>query len=159
MRIEAIGILYLRNPSVVCLPVTAYYSSDLPTTIISPNSILFEHSKILIGYQKHVNLTTKTGTLTFQTREGFDDIVFDLNHENMLWYHTMDILSETEIMSDKFSSSQMSTSPSDVMKINRLSDSAKFELWHQRIMHPGENVMRNQQHHCTGVPKLRGVCV
>ena len=82
----------------------------------------------------------------------------------MLWYHTPDIISTTEIMSTDHScsnsnhdSSSATTNPTiQALKINCLSDAAKHELWHQRLMHPGENIMRHQHNHCTGVPKLRG---
>ena len=40
--------------------------------------------------------------------------------------------------------------------INRLSDAAKWELWHQRMVHVGTQTMEQTHKHTDGVPMLRG---
>eukprot|EP00979_Chaetoceros_neogracilis_P010918 scaffold2615_cov146-Chaetoceros_neogracile.AAC.1 len=52
-------------------------------------------------------------------------------------------------------------SPSDdasdpSLHVNRLSDAAKFELWHQRLGHTGTRKLEEAHKCVTGVPKLRG---
>ena len=37
-----------------------------------------------------------------------------------------------------------------------MSQAASYELWHQRLCHPGNNVMQNIHKHTTGVPILKG---
>ena len=40
--------------------------------------------------------------------------------------------------------------------VNCLSDAAKWELWHQRLAHPGNRIMEQRHIHADGVPALRG---
>ena len=42
------------------------------------------------------------------------------------------------------------------IQINCLSDAALWELWHQRLAHPGTQVMEQAHKDVDGVPKLRG---
>lgn len=37
-----------------------------------------------------------------------------------------------------------------------MSQAASYELWHQRLCHPGTNIMQNIHKHSKGVPILKG---
>jgi hypothetical protein len=41
-------------------------------------------------------------------------------------------------------------------QLNRLSNAAKFELWHQRLGHPGLSTMQNIHKHAKGITALKG---
>ena len=58
---------------------------------------------------------------------------------NDLWYH------------DKLSLQQHQ--PTNNRMLN---NSANYELWHQRLIHPGMNTMDNMHKHALGIPKLKG---
>lgn len=164
VNIIAIGTIYLKNDDGVLLPTTAYLSKDLPVSIISPNAILRDHRKTFVAYQHYANIDTDTGFLRFIAREGAN-VTFPLSSKNLLWFHKADTfvsdpmaLRSMNIDQQCCSSCTSNASGSQFlpMTINRLSDAASFELWHQRLMHPGINTMKHQAQASLGVPPLKG---
>ena len=67
--------------------------------------------------------------------------------KNDLWYHQNSHTSHLEACT--VTGQQNPT-------VNRLLDAAKWELWHQRLAHPGTRMMEEEHKHADGVPKLRG---
>lgn len=164
VNIIAIGTIYLKNDDGVLLPTTAYLSKDLPVSIISPNAILREHMKTFVAYQHYANIDTRKGFIRFIAREG-PNVTFSLSSHNLLWFHAADTFVSEPLALRSMSTDQAcctscesTTSESSLssMKINRLSDAASFELWHQRLMHPGANTMKHQAKVSIGVPPLKG---
>ena len=72
-------------------------------------------------------------------------MVFPLYLQNDLWYHT-------DLKVDRTANHLISPE----LRVNRLSDAAQFELWHQRLAHCGSGVLEEIHKHVDGVPKLRG---
>ena len=70
-------------------------------------------------------------------------MAFGLKLDNNLWYHDNCIIPSSEEQQSQHT-------------INKLSTAANYELWHQRLCHPGANVMQVIHKHSNGVPILRG---
>ena len=73
--------------------------------------------------------------------------VLPLFSTNNLWYH------QTEGTAESVKSTHCDE-PAIPNTINKLSKAASFELWHQRLCHPGTNIMTSIHNHALGIPKL-----
>ena len=120
-----------------------YYCPESHGTIISPTAIVRQHSHLFHGYQKFVHLDRQKGNITLISREGYENVVIPLVWKNDLWYHS---ITQPTSLDDN----------GNPIQVNRLSDAAQWELWHQRLVHPGATVMQQQHKVSDGVPKLRG---
>ena len=133
-----------------------YFCPEAHGTIISPTAIVRQHSKLFVGYQKHTNLDKSVGSITLIPRD--EDVartVIPLYVDNHLWYHALSHTNtgdETEMYCQPCNSGK----PALSLMINRLSDAAKWELWHQRMAHVGTRTMEQTHKHTDGVPMLRG---
>ena len=90
------------------------------------------------------------GEITLISREG-DNVHIPLVRTNALWYHKLNHQSTLDEQM-QYLTSQMTTG----ITINRLSDAVQWELWHQRLAHPGTNFLQATHKHADGVPKLCG---
>ena len=118
------------------LLVPTYYCEQADGTIISPHSIQSLYKKTFSGFHLFCDCNSKTGHLKFYHRDGINHSVFEAYSNNNLWFHNM--------------------SPADSNTyihptVNRLSSIAKYELWHQRLIHPGERCMKCIHHHVDGI--------
>ena len=157
LQITAIGRMSLTCGKVF-LPVIVYYSENAPGTIISPNAICRQFNSSFYGYQKRVNFDHCHGDIRFNARDGLEDVTLQVTAKNDLWYHSdIHIVKNTDDFEQP--TAAPSTDPSSAQfqpRINFLSDSAKFELWHQRLAHIGKEKLESLHKYCDGVPKLRG---
>ena len=85
IAIQAIGKYKIRGTT---LTVNVYYCPDAHGTIISPTTIVCQHSLQFIGYQKFVNMDKSQGEITLISREG-KNVRIPLVGTNGLWYHTL----------------------------------------------------------------------
>ncbi len=135
----AVGKLPLQTFSGEVLLLTCYYSSEVDGTIISPTTICAQFSDRYYGWLQYANCTRRHGTITLLGKDGVDNEVFPIFSTNDLWYHE-----------------PYSIGPVDQPKINRMSNAARYELWHQRTAHAGIKTMEILHLHADGVPKLKG---
>ena len=110
------------------LLVPTYYCEQADGTIISPNSVQELYHKIYKGFHVLCDCDEKTGHLKFYHRDGVSHAIYDAHSINNLWYHDIPTNTNTH------------TTPHNYMdpRINKLNKAAKHELWHQRLIHPGE---------------------
>ena len=143
IEIQAIGQYTIRGTT---LRINMYYCPDTHGTIISPTAVIQQYSQYYHGYQKYGSIDRQSGNITLIAREGYEDVIIPLVGRNDLWYH------------QHAHTTQATMNPSfqACPTVNRLSDGAKWELWHQRLAHPGTRVMEEEHKHADGVPKLRG---
>jgi deoxyuridine 5'-triphosphate nucleotidohydrolase len=133
------GTLQLSSIDGTKLSVQAYYSDQVDGTIISPTTIVVQHKERFVGWLQHANVEANDGTIKLLGRQGVEDIIFKIYMSNDLWYHDRVSLGNNDA------------------KVNRLlNNSATYELWHQRMIHPGKTTMECMHHHAIGVPKLKG---
>ena len=135
----AMGKMTLISETNETINVTAYYSPNVDGTIISPTTIVAQHKQHYYGWIQEVNYERKEGTITLLGKEGTDDMRLPVTCSNDLWYH-----------------STSSVSMGDQAKVNRLSNAARYELWHQRTVHAGTNTLESLHKHANGVPPLKG---
>ena len=144
IEVQAIGKYTIRGTP---LRINMYFCPEADNTIISPTAIVRQNANQFVGYQKLLRLDKNSGHIRLIPREGHSEIQIPIYTDNDLCYHRH---THTFIEPEKWGGAP--TCPT----INRLSDAAKWELWHQRLVHPGTRVME-QQHQCSdGVPPLRG---
>ena len=144
MQMKAVGNLHLKAVNGEILKIACYYSPDVTGTIISPDAIARQHKQRFKGFRKICDCQTNTGYLILDAISGADEsVVFGLKSDNNLWYH------EDCIMTSSHENKTHNM-------INKLSTAANYELWHQRLCHPGANVMQIIHKHANGVPTLRG---
>ena len=131
------GKLTLQGLDGSTILVEAYYSSQVDGTIVSPTTVVRQHSTRFSSFEQHSNCDTNDGCIQFIGRDGHQDFSLPLTCSNDLWYHV-----------------QPSTSSHNKASINKMSAAATYELWHQRLAHAGATVMSNIHQHAIGVPKL-----
>ena len=150
ISIQAIGKYLIRRTTIT---INMYYSPDVTGTIISPTTIVHQNTDKFVGYQKYMNLDDEDGHILLVAWEGANDVTIPLYQANDLCYHCQ---------------SHYTLCPKDIANglgmdnfnrnftINRLSDAAKWELWHQHLAHPGNCVTEQQYKHADGIPPLKG---
>lgn len=139
----SVGMLPITTATGDTIKVLAYYSAQVDGTIISPTAIVSQHRQRFSGWIQYSDCDNKNGYIQLIGRSNQDDLKLPTVCENDLWYHAQSSLGNNGITG---------ASP----KINRLSNAAKYELWHQRLGHAGSSVMQSIHNHCKGIPPLKG---
>ena len=137
----AVGKLPIHTLSGKILKVVCYYSAEVDGTIISPTTIVAQLKDQFYGWMQYANYRNKTGTITLLGHDDVENEILPVVCSNDLWYHETSFLGPQNDME---------------AKINRLSNAARYELWHQRTAHAGSSTLEILHHHCDGVPKLKG---
>ena len=145
IEIQAIGQYTIRGTT---LRINMYYCPEAHGTIVSPTAVVQQYSQYYHGYQKFGSIDRQNGNITLIARDGYTDVVIPLIGRNDLWYHQHSHTTAPQTC-------HVIKSPARPT-VNRLSDAAKWELWHQRLAHPGARTMEEEHKHADGVPKLRG---
>lgn len=96
-----------------------------------------------------MNLEDGSGHILLVPQEVYSQVQIPLYSDNDLCYHCQ---SHTVRTQDSASERTINGNPT----VNRLLDAAKWELWHQRLVHPGSRVMEQQHKHADGISALRG---
>ena len=125
------------------LAVKVFYGPNIDGTIISPQALVKQYNTIFSGWYQAANCDTNTGHLELIMRDG-GSIQFDMICLENLWFHKQ---SEDNTVQEKLKGSVV---------INRLTDAQAYQLWHERLCHPGKVCMSCIHHHVKGVPQLRG---
>lgn len=140
------GDMIIRTDDNRIIMIHALYTPESSGTIISPNAIVRQYKHVYSGWIVETNCEERYGTLRLLCKNGIQSDNFQLYENNDLWYHNMFHTEHNTL--DDFKRNNV--------RVNNLSDAASFELWHQRLAHPGESVMNTIHKHVQGVPKLRG---
>ena len=148
------GILALETMEGTYLNIIMYFSSGCSGTILSPTAIV-RHNKMFRGWIQHSYVDTGQGYVTFVHRNNeTQNRSIPLVLSNDLWYvpQTYSTLvttaHKTEICLLR------PYSDSGAIFINKLTKITEYELWHQRLMHPGHQCMSAISSCAIGVPKL-----
>lgn len=114
------------------LLVPTYYCANADGTILSPQSIQDFYSHKFNGFHFFCDCDNKQGHLKFYNRNGIDHVIFEAYSSNNLWYH--DIPSSSTDHDIVRPPNKNIIHPT----VNKLNKTATHELWHQRLLHPGE---------------------
>ena len=127
------------------LHVKCYFCQEVAETILSPTDIVSNHIKDFKAWGQHCDMDTKTGWIKMYPRAtNLTPLVYTLYNLNNLWYNNSNNHREDYI------------SPWTQPKIHRLTAPAQYELYHQRLGHPGERIMSIAHLHIEHLPPLRG---
>ena len=158
LLVSGIGQLPILVNGIV-FKVNCYYSERSDGTLLSPNAFARQFNDIYFGYKIFSNLDKSLGETVFLGRDGVEDLVMTTSMDNLLWFLTPDhhplckpLLSDTAPVCKKFEAHD----PEVNLRVNRLSDAASWELWHQRLGHSGTSVLETIHDHAEGVPRLHG---
>jgi len=128
------------------LYVKCYFCPEVAETIISPTDIVNNHINDLKAWGQHCDLDTHTGWIKLYPRvHSLPPIVYTLHNSNNLWYH------------EGITHREDYNPPQPQPRIRRLNAPAQYELYHQRLGHPGERIMSIAHLHIEQLPQLRGV--
>ena len=146
MKMMAVGTIPIRTTTGEIRP-TCFYSPDVDGIIVSPDAIARKFSDRFKGFTKMCDCTSNRGYLSLDSiSSNQDNSLIPLISYNNLWYHEDSQCLRSQIKP---------THPTMQPTINSMSNAASFELWHQRLGHPGRNIMDNIHKH-SNVPQLRG---
>ena len=145
LQCEGVGYLPWYAKGGERLMIRTYYSSTADGTIFSPTAIQQQYKDRYSGWCFKANCDDKVGTLRFNARDGITHTVFESYMENRLWFHYLQLPSAAEIQELK---------EANVNICRKLNSDATFELWHNRLGHPGRNVTEMIHLHAKGIPKL-----
>ena len=148
------GITSLETIDGSTLDIVMYLSTNCSGTIISPNAVVRD-THGFTSWTQTSHLDTGTAKIQFYHRTDFNKNKTLLMHmQNDLWflnqsYHQMIqaatkcqmcIIHDDPIISPFF--------------IHKLDQSTEYEIWHQRLLHPGHSVMDSIDKCTSGIPKL-----
>ena len=129
--------------------ILCYYAPEVNGTILSPIDITLLHRKQYSGYTYQCDIDGIKLNIKFIHRNGLDHTYFDMNIENWLWY-------AYEKYNSQISETIKKSKHRPYEVVRRLSKAAEYELWHQRLGHPGQKTMEMIHTKVQGVPKLKG---
>ena len=148
------GILTLEMMEGTDLNIIMYFSSGCSGTILSPTAIV-RHNKMFRGWIQYSYVDTGQGyvTLVHRTNETHNKTI-PLVLSNDLWYvpQTYSKLVTTAHKTDVCLIRPYSDP--GTIHIHKLSKITEYELWHQRLMHPGHQCMSTISSCAICVPKL-----
>ena len=136
------GILKMLCNDMSTIDVLVYYTPHVEGTIISPSAVCLQDSNPYTIWNKTCDTQTGEGILEFKSRNHHSAYV-DIKMTNGLWFSSQAKYIENHI--------HTSNSPGF---IKTMTAEASYELWHQRLAHPGEKIMHNIHNCVDGIPNL-----
>ncbi len=141
------GYLPWRATSGETLYIKCYYSNNAADTIVSPTDAVIHHMSAFHAWGQYCDLDTGRGYIQFHRRDEQPPLTYDLTANNGLWYHD-----GTRCIIEDYSRELYDTQP----LVQRLTQPAQYELFHQRFGHPGQRTMSELHKYVDDVPILRG---
>ena len=146
LKCEGVGYFPWYTSNGARLLIRTFYSPSADGTIFPPTDIQRQYKEKYVGWCFNANCDTGLGQMTLTGRDNTPDMIFDTYMENKLWYHYLHIPSASDMDELKKASHFV---------CNRLNNQASYELWHNRLGHPGSHIMDTIHKHADGVPKLQ----
>ena len=135
------GIFNLQCNDGSIIPVPVYLTEDVEGTILSPTDICIYHYDRFTVWEQRSETNSSKGTLKFCSNDSCFEATIDLIMKNGLWY------SEQPERIVPPTNSQHGV-------VKTMTAEAEYELWHQRLCHPGQTVMDSIHNTSEGVPNL-----
>ncbi len=142
-----LGLLPWKADTSETVFIKCYYSKDIAETIISPTDVIINHITDLNAWGQHCNIDTGQGWIKLYYRKDELPITYTLTNHNNLWYHDA-----TRSSFDDYNNTLHRTQP----LVRRLTQGAKYELFHQRFGHPGQQTMSILHKYVDHIPPLKG---
>ena len=140
------GFLPWRANSGEIILIRCLYCAEASGTILSPSDVNSQYADRYGGWTMTTDHDSKTGIFKLLSRDGINHLEFTSYSENNLWFHYLDQVTEKEY-------NRLGNTAKAIVKT--LSTGASYELWHNRLGHPGERIMDEVHKHVSGVPKFK----
>jgi hypothetical protein len=140
------GFIPWRANSGEIILIRCLYCAEASGTIISPSDVNAQYVDRYGGWTMMTDHDSKTGIFKLLARDGINHLEFTSYSENNLWFHYLDQVTAQEYKK----LGQKATAI-----VRTLSVGANYELWHNLLGHPGEQIMTEIHKHISGVPKLK----
>ena len=149
------GITALDTHDGSCLDIQMYYSPHCSGTIISPNAIV-QQSKSFTSWVQTSHLDTGQANIVFFHRTDFtQNKTIPMILHNDLWFIDQEYFSLiSKANKTKICILRDVDDADDHICVNKLHKHTEYELWHQRLMHPGKICLDTIDKCTKGVPKL-----
>ena len=135
------GIFNLKCSDGSIIPVSVYLTDDVDGTILSPTDICISHYNKFSIWEQHSETNSTQGYIKFLSKDTNFEATVPLVMKNGLWYSIQAIQKTT---------AQQTTVPT----VRTMTAEAEYELWHQRLGHPGTNIMDHIHNTAEGIPNL-----
>ena len=153
-HITAKGITTLATIDGSDLDIVMYFSEHCSGTIISPNAVVRDNGTFT-SWTQTSHLDMGTAQIQFYHRTDYTQNKTLLMHmKNDLWFlnqsynQMVQAAHKTKIC---ILQDDPAISPFLIHKLDKVTE---YELWHQRLMHPGHTTMEYVDKCATGVPRL-----
>ena len=140
------GYLPWRANTGEIILIRCFYCPNASGTIISPSDVNSQYIQRYSGWTMETNYDSKMGNFRLLARDGINHLDFTSYSENNLWFHYLDQVTNTEYEAIGNKTSAV---------VRTLSNGAAYELWHNRLGHPGENIMSQIHKHVKGIQPLK----
>ena len=119
----------------ICTMVETLYCVEVDGIIVSPTTVVQQHSDLYQGFTIEADTDNGTGILRLMHRDGVQHISYPMTLTNGLWYH-------------EFIPRHAATAT-----VKRLNDACLSNLWHGRLAHAGGDIMDDIHKHVIGIDK------
>ena len=144
------GFLNLQTDSGDFLKIKMHYAPKCSGTIISPNAIVTDHPT-LTSWSQHAHVKDGKSIIHFYNKNEYHKKhTLTLSKKNNLWFIQQSYLAT--VNAAKTNKYQQYTISDDVHPTIHLTNEASYELWHQRLMHPGHHIMQHLPACVDGTP-------
>ena len=151
-RIEGEGLMDIQTATGDWLSVKTLYVPNASGTIISPTFIAANDSHFTSWNQMSHTDTGQAQIIFFHRHEYRPHVSFNMYQLHNCWYLDQGYLDTVHRVKGRVNVMSITDS---FPTVNSLSKQAEFELWHQRLLHPGQTCM-DHIHQCVdGVPTLK----
>ena len=155
VALECWGVGYLpwKSTDGRYIMIRCFHSDQCDGTLISPNDVCIQHRKKFEGYATHCNVNgTGSGWIDLNCWNG-ETIRFNMHMNNGLWFHHMETNINHVPVPQNHDRKRQLKSIARAAKAH--TDQTDFNLWHNRIGHPGIDIMENIHKHANGIPRMK----
>ena len=136
------GILNIQCSDGSTIPVPTYHSEHVEGTIISPTELCMHNFINYPNFKQDCDVSSGTGTLSFYHPHVSRQANIDLVMKNGLWFSLQRKRKRIEHIDNQQG------------YVKTLTPEAEYEMWHQRLAHPGKKVMQYVSQCVDGIPEL-----
>ena len=150
--IKGEGFLDIQTNEGEWISTKTYYAPKCNGTIISPNAIVEEHPAYTSWIQNS-HLDTGVATIYFYHKNQYHRRQsITMGKKNNLWYVKQPLMSTIKRAKPNWLNTIDINNKTTVCSMG---STPMYELWHQRLIHPGDKVMQHIHECVDGVPKVK----
>ena len=152
-RIEGEGLMDIQTATGDWLTIKILYVPNASGTIISPTSIAANDPHFTSWNQLSHTDTGQAQIIFFHRHEYHPNVTMTMYQMNNCWYLNQSYLDTVHRVRGRMN--HITCNNDHEITINSLTKAAEYELWHQRLIHPGHTCMDNIHKCVDGIPPLK----